>query len=266
MDYVAFSKEIRIKTLKMIYKAKASHIGSCFSMIDILAVLYGGILRIDPKDPHAFHRDRCIISKGHAAAAVYATLALRGFFDVSELEKFYEGLLLGHVSHDVKGVEYSSGSLGHGLSIGCGMALASLRDEVDIQTYVVMSDGELNEGSTWEAILFAGHHKLHSLTAVIDYNKMQSLGSVPSIMGLEPLAEKFKSFGWDVEEVVGHNHQALEKGLKKKGDRPRALIAHTIKGRGIEFMEGKLLWHYKNPENYEACLEAIERYYEKELY
>jgi len=255
-----FAKSIRAHALEMTYRAKASHIGSCFSIAEILAVLYGSILRIDPLYPKALDRDRLIISKGHAAASVYAALALCGFFPLEQLKTFCESGsdLLGHVSHEVPGVEYSSGSLGHGLSIGCGMALAAKQSGENFHTYVLLSDGELNEGSTWEAILFAGHHKLSSLTMIVDCNRMQALGATADILELEPLGKKLQACAWEVIEVDGHNEAFLEEALKKKSDKPKAVIGHTIKGKGIAYMENSLTWHYKNPTDLQASLEALE--------
>lgn len=244
------AKKIRLHTLDMIDKAKASHIGSCFSIVDLLVVLYFSILKINPFDPRSPSRDRCIISKGHAAAAVYATLAERGFFSLEKLATFCQcgSDLLGHLSHHVPGVEFSTGSLGHGLSVGCGIALAEQREALGYKTYVMISDGELNEGSTWEAILFAAHHRLSKLTLMIDYNKIQSFGKTEEIIALDPLYKKFEAFNWDVVEIDGHDHEQIQRALSQEGIQPRAVIAHTIKGRGVSFMENNLMWHYKNPD------------------
>ena len=257
-----FAKAIRSKTLEMIYEAKASHIASCFSMADILAVLYLKILHINPADPKHPKRDRLIISKGHAAASVYAALALRGFFSMEELKTFCMpgSRLLGHVNHDVPGIEYSSGSLGHGLSIGAGIALAEEKEKLGFRTFVIASDGELNEGSSWEAILFAGHHRLKNLTLIIDYNRMQALGYTSDILDLDPLGKKLEAFGWDVLEVDGHDYTLLEKAFQPSclSIKPKAIIAFTTKGRGIACMENSLAWHYKNPTNLEEMLLALE--------
>jgi transketolase len=260
MDEIAL--KIRLHTLKMIDLAKASHIASCFSVIDLLAVLYFSILRIDLLNPKAMKRDRCVFSKGHAAAAVYATLAERGFFPLERLKTFCgkNSELLGHLSHEIPGVECSTGSLGHGLSIGCGMALAEKREEIGYRTFVVISDGELNEGSIWEAILFAAHHRLHRLTLIIDYNKIQSFGNTADIINLEPLSKKFEAFNWDVVEIDGHDYQQIEKALSmEEGIKPKVVIAHTIKGKGVSFMENQLKWHYTNPD----CMQYMQA--EKEL-
>jgi transketolase len=247
----AIAQKIRLHTLEMVDLAQASHIGSCFSIIDILAVLYFSILKIDPLYPRLPNRDRCIFSKGHAAAALYATLAERGFFPLEKLKSFcQEGSeLLGHVSHKVPGVECSTGSLGHGLSIGCGMALAEQRENLGFHTFVILSDGELNEGSTWEAVLFGGHHQLSRLTVIIDYNKIQSFGRTSEVLDLEPLDKKFEAFNWDVIQIEGHHYTQIEQALsKEERKKPKVVIAHTIKGKGVSFMENTLKWHYKNPD------------------
>jgi transketolase len=250
-DTLQLAQKIRAHALRMITKAKASHIGTCLSMADLLAVLYGSCLRVDPAHPHRPDRDRLIVSKGHGAAILYAVLAERGFFPVADLPTY--GLdgspLTGHVSHHVPGVELSTGSLGHGLPVGCGLALAAQRDGAEYRTYVIVSDGELDEGSNWEAILFAGHHKLDRLTALIDYNKIQSFGSVKDVLDLEPLADKWRSFGWNLIEVDGHDHTAIKNALRADhAGRPKAILAHTIKGKGVSYMEGLLAWHYKSPD------------------
>jgi transketolase len=222
-------------------------------MADLLAVLYTQILRIDPLRPDWPDRDRFILSKGHGAAALYATLAERGFFPRDLLGTYCaDGTrLAGHVSHyGVPGIELSTGSLGHGLSVGCGIAMAGKSDALDYRTFVLLSDGECDEGSIWEAALFAPHHALDNLVAIVDYNKIQSFGSVKEVLDLEPLADKWRSFGWGVREVNGHDTKEVAELLRDlpfaKG-RPSALIAHTIKGKGVRFMEGALAWHYRSP-------------------
>jgi len=222
-------------------------------MADILSVLYWQILNIDPSDSAWDRRDRFILSKGHSCTALYAALALRGFFPVEELASYAAdgSRLMAHVSHKVPGVEFSTGSLGHGLPFGCGKALAAKRKQLPWRTFVMLSDGELDEGSNWEAILFAPQHKLDNLIAIIDYNKIQSLGAVRDVIDLDPLADKFRSFRWAVQEVDGHDHAAISGALKScpwEPGKPSCLIAHTIKGKGVDFMENKLLWHYRNPD------------------
>jgi len=245
---------IRANALRMTHAAKASHIGSCLSAADFLAVLYGKALRVDPARPEWPERDRFVLSKGHSAAAVYAALAERGFFSVEWLHKsFYVdgGRLAGHITHtDVPGVDASTGSLGHGLPLACGMALAGKRDGRPYRVFVLLSDGECDEGSTWEAILFAPHHKLDNLVAIVDYNKIQSLGAVHDVLNLDPLAAKWEAFGWAVREIDGHDLDQIANtldGLPFKIGQPSCIIGHTVKGKGVSFMENKLLWHYRSP-------------------
>ncbi len=252
LDTIELSRRIRASALKMVSRANASHIGSALSITDIVAVLYGSILNYDINDPEFDGRDRFILSKGHACVAVYAALAEIGYITRQELETYGQDFswLMNHISHKVKGVEFSTGALGHGLPFGVGKALAAKKTCKSWHTYVVMSDGELDEGSNWEAMLFAAHHQLDNLTAIIDYNKLQSLTTVQETLSLEPLADKLKAFGLSVVETDGHDHKALSEAFhfacSKKG-KPVAIIAHTIKGRGISFMENKVEWHYKAP-------------------
>jgi len=250
--YLKRSRKIRAQIAHMMHKANASHIGSCFSIVDILTVLYSGILQVTPDSIHSPQRDRFILSKGHAAAAVYANLCEAGFFTRDLLERYCQNAapLGGHITANVPGVEVSTGSLGHGLSIGCGMALASRSEKQQYRIFVLMSDGECDEGSVWEAALFAPYHNLENLTIIIDYNKIQSFDRVKDVLDLEPLADKWKSFGWAVQEIDGHNFEVIKKTFMdipfEKG-KPSCIIAHTIKGKGISFMEDKLEWHYKSP-------------------
>jgi transketolase len=249
----ALARKLRSHSLRMISQAKTSHIGSCLSLADILAVLYGRVLRVDPKKPEWPDRDRLIVSKGHAAAVTYAAVAEAGFMPLSRLDEYARngGQLYGHVTHaGVPGVEMSNGSLGHGLPVGTGMALTAKRERRPWRVFVLMSDGEWDEGSNWEAVLFAAHHKLDNLVIVIDYNKIQSLDFVDKTIGLEPFAAKFRAFGWGVREVDGHDVGALRTLLEAvplEAGRPTAVIAHTIKGKGVTWMEGKVLWHYRPP-------------------
>lgn len=259
-----FSKEIRKATLKMVYEANASHIGGAFSMVDLLAVLYTGSLNINPKNPTDVNRDRLFLSKGHACTSLYATLALKGFFDLKELDNYSknDSLLLSHASHKVTGVELSTGSLGHALPVACGVALSVKRNAKSYKVVTILSDGELDEGSNWEAILFAQQHKLNNLIAIVDYNKIQSFGAVSEVINLHPLDKKFESFGWNVVEIDGHNHEEIFSAFtiaKLSEEKPTVIIANTIKGKGVDFMENELLWHYKPPskEQYENALEQI---------
>lgn len=238
----------------MVHRANASHIGSSLSIADLLAVLYSGILRVDPARSDSSDRDRLILSKGHAAAALYAVLAERGFFPQEWLETYCqdESRLPGHVTaHGIPGVEVSTGSLGHGLSIACGMALAGKRDQRPYRVFVLLSDGECDEGSIWEAALFAPHHRLDNLIVIVDYNKIQGFGTVKDVLDLEPLADKWRAFRWKVREIDGHDHAQIAAVLRTvplETGRPTVVIAHTVKGKGVSFMEDQLAWHYKSPD------------------
>jgi transketolase len=248
---IVLSQNIRKLTLEMVYKAKASHIGGALSMADLLAVLFSDVLIIDPHNPNWIKRDRFLLSKGHACTSLYATLALRDFFPVALLNEYgIDGtFLLSHTSSKIPGVELSTGSLGHALPFGCGLALAAKRKNMNYNTYVLVSDGELDEGSNWESILFAPQHKLDNLILIIDYNKIQSMGTVEQILNLESLSKKFEAFNWEVFEIDGHNHTQIYETFTsmQKNAKPKVVIAHTVKGKGIDFMENKILWHYKSP-------------------
>jgi transketolase len=251
IDTRELANRIRLHALRMTSGGGSAHIGSVFSMADILAVLYGEVLRVDPANPRWKDRDRFILSKGHAGAGVYAVLAERGFFPIEKLASHYgDGSdLSGHVSHKgVPGVELSTGSLGHGLPVGAGMAYAAKLDAASHRIFVLLSDGECDEGSNWEAILFAAHHRLDGLMVIVDYNKVQSLKPVAETLGLEPFADKWRSFGWSVTEVDGHDHDQLRavlSSLPLESGKPTCVIAHTIKGKGVSFMEHSVLWHYR---------------------
>jgi transketolase len=258
---VLLAQSIRTHTLHMVHRSNASHVGSCFSMADLLAVLYEKILRIDSANPDWSERDRFILSKGHSAAILYATLAECGFFPKEWLDTYCQdgSKLTGHVSHHVPGVEVSTGSLGHGLPIGCGMAIAGKRGSQSYRVFVILSDGELDEGSNWEAFLFAPHHQLDNLVVIIDYNKIQSFGTIKEILDLDPLADKFRAFNWSVREIDGHNLTEIEDTLSQvplEANKPTCIIAHTIKGKGVSFMENQLAWHYKSP-NQDQLKQAI---------
>ena len=256
-DYENLATRIRTHVLRMTHRARSSHVGSSLSIADILAVLYGGILRIDPKRPDWADRDRFILSKGHASAAIYAALAERGFFPREWLDTFYKkgSCLAGHITHHgIPGVEASTGSLGHGLSIGCGIAMAADRDGHPYRVLTLLSDGECDEGSTWEAALFAPHHKLDNIVVIIDYNKIQAFGMVKEVLNLEPLASKWQAFGWAVQEIDGHNFEQIEKTLLSvpfQPEKPSCIIAHTVKGKGVSFMENQIAWHYQSPNDEE---------------
>ena len=259
---------IRRNGLEMTHLSRGSHIGSVLSVAEIIAVLYTSVLNVDPKEPKKPDRDRLILSKGHAGSAVYSALAESGFFPVEELKEHYANgsRLSGHVSHKgVPGVEVSTGSLGHGLAIGTGMALGARMDGDSWRTWVVMGDGECDEGSVWEAALQAAQYGLDRLCAVVDYNHMQSLTTVEKTLRLEPFEQKWKDFGWNAESVNGHDTEALRAAFERaKGNagsgKPSVILAHTVKGKGVSFMENNILWHYRTPqgEEYEAALKELE--------
>jgi transketolase len=252
-DTEALALRLRRHLVRMCNSGGSAHVGSGLSMADIIAVLYGYVLRVLPQDPQWPERDRFILSKGHAGACVYAVLAEGGFMPKEALARHYRNgsTLSGHVSHKgVPGVEVSTGSLGHGLGIGVGMALQLRRSGGQQRVYVVLSDGECDEGSVWEAILFAAHHRLSNLCAVVDYNKLQGFARTEEAIGLEPFAGKWRSFGWDVVEADGHDHAALKRAFDiscSELQRPTCIISHTVKGRGVSFMEDQMLWHYRVP-------------------
>jgi transketolase len=261
------AQRIRLHTLRMIQRANSSHVGTSFSMAELLAVLYHDVLRVNPTDPDWPDRDRFILSKGHGCAVLYAVLAERGFFPLEWLDTFYGNgsRLAGHATHAaVPGVEVSTGSLGHGLSIGTGMALAAKRDGKSYRVFVMLSDGECDEGSTWEPVLFAPQHRLDNLIVIVDYNKIQSLGTVKQVLDLEPFADKWRAFGWMVREIDGHDLNEITAALGQiplQSDQPSCLIAHTVKGKGVSFMENQLLWHYRSPQGaeYVAALAELEQ-------
>lgn len=260
------AKNIRKDILHMVSKAKSSHVGSCFSIVEILLILYTKILKVDPNAPNWPERDRFILSKGHGCAALYAVLAACGFFPNDWLGTFCQNgsRLAGHATHSgVPGIEVSTGSLGHGLALATGMALAAKRDIKSYRTFVLLSDGECDEGSTWEPALFAPQHKLDNLVIIVDYNKIQSFGSVKEVIDLDPFADKWRSFGWAVREIDGHSLDDIETAFTEvpyEQGRPSCIIAHTVKGKGVSFMEDKLLWHYRSPQGDEftAALAELE--------
>jgi transketolase len=264
-DPVSFAAAIRAHAVEMVHRAKASHIGGCLSSADLLAHLYTYFLDIDPRRPTDENRDRFIMSKGHAAAVFYAALAERGFFDPAKLKGYCEdgAVLGGHVSHfGNPGVEASTGSLGHGLPIGCGIALAGKRAHRRFRTVVMMSDGECNAGVVWEAAMFAATQRLSALTAIVDHNKLQGFGRVSDVHDLTPFDAKWRDFGWAVREIDGHDHTVIRKTFSQLPFNPRkpsVIIAHTIKGKGVSFMSNRLEWHYRSPddEQRDRALEEI---------
>lgn len=247
----------------MTSSGKSSHVGSGLSVADILAVLYGSVLRFDPAEPKSLARDRFIMSKGHAGAALYATLAECGFYSTDRLREHNRNgsIFSGHVNHaGVPGVELSTGSLGHGLGVGAGMAWWARRAGEAWRVFVLLSDGECDEGSVWEAALFASHHELSNLVAIVDYNKLQSLTTIQATLGLEPFIDKWRSFGWYVLEVDGHDHEQLRAATDgpTPPNAPRCVIAHTVKGKGVSFMENEVLWHYRPPSAEELARALLE--------
>ncbi|MCX8089749.1 MAG: transketolase [Verrucomicrobiae bacterium] len=263
----ARSRHLRRQIVRALEKGGRGHVGSAFSLVEMLRVLYDEVLRYDPKNPRWPERDRFILSKGHGCLALYVLLAEKGFFPEEELWKFCkaDGILGGHPeAGKIPGVEASTGSLGHGLPIGVGMALAARMDGARHRVFVVVSDGESNEGSLWEAALCAAKHRLSNLTVLVDYNKQQSYSTTYEVLDLEPFAEKWRAFGFAVEEVDGHSVSALRAVLARvpfDPNKPSAIICHTIKGKGVSFVENNLSWHHKNkvtPEEIRSLLAALE--------
>jgi len=261
------ANNIRKHAITMTSLGGSSHIGSILSIADILAVLYGSVLKYRPDNPNWVGRDRFILSKGHAGAGVYAALAESGFFSNDKLKTHYQNGsdLSGHVSHKgIPGVEFSTGSLGHGLPVAVGMALAAKIDKANHRVFVLMSDGECDEGSNWEAILFASHHRLDNLVVIIDRNKLQSIKSTEHTLSLEPFSDKWRSFGWEVIEIDGHDCPELYKVCIDDGEvsrnKPLCIVANTIKGKGVSFMENNVLWHYRSPQGfeYDAAMKELE--------
>jgi len=256
MNSVKLALKSRALALNLVARAKSSHIGSALSIIDILSVLYSGVLKINSKTSNDLTRDRFILSKGHACSGLYAVLGLKDFFELKELDSFAQNdsKFMAHASHKVSGVELSTGSLGHGLPFGVGKALAAKKGNASWYTYVLLSDGEMQEGSNWEAIMFAGHHKFNNLVAIIDYNNLQSLASVDYTLRIQPLKEKFEAFAWHVIEVDGHDHDDLYRAFEEAKlvvNKPICVIAKTTKGKGVSFMENSVQWHYKSPNDSE---------------
>ncbi len=257
---------IRRHGIEMTHISHGSHIGAILSVADIVAVLYNDVANISPENLKDENRDRIILSKGHAGAAIYAALAEKGFFDRAELKTHYAdgSRLSGHVSHKgVPGVEFSTGSLGHGACVAAGMALNAKLDKKPYYTYAIVGDGECDEGSIWEMALFANQFKLNQFVVIVDHNKMQSLDFCENTLSLAPFAEKWKAFGWNVLDIDGHNHDELRAALneaKQSTDKPTVIIANTVKGKGISFMEFDILWHYRFPhegEEYDGALKEL---------
>lgn len=249
---VELAAQLRARVIEMSYVAKTAHLASALSCLDIMTVLYHSVLNVDPKWPKWEDRDRFILSKGHAATALYVALAYKGFLTNADLETYGKAgsLLEEHPSPKLPGVETATGSLGHGLPCGCGMALAARIKGRMFRTFVLLGDGECNEGSVWEAAMFAAGNRLGSLCAFVDFNKWQATGRSKEILALEPLADKFRSFGWEVHEIDGHDHAQIRDSIVAVGasqPKPTMIVAHTVKGKGISFMEDDNNWHYRIP-------------------
>lgn len=259
------AKQIRIDCVRMTNSGRSGHVGSMLSMADMIAVLYEKILNVDPENPDMPDRDRFILSKGHAGAAVYSALAAKGFIPKEWLKRYYcdDGKLMGHISHKVPGVEFSTGSLGHGFPVATGMAIAARYAGSDRKIICMSSDGDMNEGSTWEAIMFAAQEKLSNLTLVIDYNQVQALGHSEEVIDLRDLKPKLEQFGFAVKEIDGHNLEEIYEAftsLPIQKDKPSAIIAHTIKCKGIPALEDTVKSHYRfvPDEEIEQVIKAIE--------
>lgn len=254
----AIASKLRGKVISMSHTAGTPHLGSSLSCIDIMVAAYWSVLNINPQNPDDPDRDRFILSKGHAATTIYATLCEKGFFPAEVLDTYNQdgGKLAEHPGpHCVPGVEAATGSLGHGLPIGLGMALAAKITGKKYKVFVLLSDGECNEGSVWEAALFAPARKLDNVCVIVDYNKWQATGRSNETLALDPLVEKWKSFGWDAREVDGHNINTLISNMNEiplSSNKPLALIAHTVKGKGVDFMEDDNNWHYRIPTSEEV--------------
>lgn len=264
MDSKELAWKIRRDAIEMTYLSKGSHIGPILSVADIIAVLYSDILKYDAKNPNFEDRDRVILSKGHAGGSIYAALAEVGFFDREILKTHYSNgsILSGHVSHKgVPGVEFSTGSLGHGMPVGAGIAMAAKKDNKNYNVFVIVGDGECNEGSIWESALFASNFNLSNLVVIVDHNKMQCMDFCDKVIKLNPFADKWKSFGWNVLEIDGHNHDELKKALlnaKENKEGPTVVIANTVKGKGISFMENNIKWHGSAPKEEDYIKAASE--------
>lgn len=258
------ARRARVSALTMCSRSGASHIGAALSVIDILSVLYGEVAHVAPHRTEDPARDIVLVSKGHSASGVYAVMAHAGFFPVEWLDDYYlDGSRLGgHVTaHGIPGVELSTGALGHALPFGVGRAITDQLDGIDRRVFVVLSDGECAEGSNWEAALMAAHRDLRNVTVIIDRNRLQILGRTEDVLGLEPFVDKWRAFGWEVVEVDGHDHDALAEAMRTRSQRPRAIVANTIKGKGVDFMEDTVEWHtlVPNEEQLAIALAQLEK-------
>jgi transketolase len=251
-NYKIFSSKVRKSILKVANISGCSHIGSNLSIVDILTVIYQKFL----KKNNSF-----ILSKGHACLSLYCVLKEKGIISEKTLNTFGKNnsILMSHTSHKVKGIDLSTGSLGHGLPVATGVALAKRIKKIKSKIFVLLSDGELDEGSNWESLLFCAHHKLNNIVIIIDYNKIQSIDLVKKTLGLEPILKKFQSFGFKTLSIDGHNFKQIDRALNSKSSKPLVIIANTIKGKGVKFMENSILWHYKSLdlENYKKAIKII---------
>lgn len=264
MNSIELAKRIRIDVLHMVHNAHASHIGSAFSIADVLAVLYADILKYDVENPKWAERDRVVLSKGHAGSALYAVLGEVGFFDKEQLNEYGQNgsPFSEHISHKgIPGIELSTGSLGHGVCVATGMALAAKIDAIPCRVYAIVGDGECDEGSFWETVMFANQYNLSNFTVIIDRNNMQAMGNTDSVISTGDLAKKISEFGWNALTIDGNNHPAILSALQTKFDngKPVCIVANTIKGKGVSFMENQLIWHYRDPQGefYEKALEEL---------
>lgn len=265
LNSIKLAWRIRRDAIEMTHLSHASHIGSALSCADVLAVLYADVLHYDVHDAKWEDRDRLVLSKGHAGSALYAALAEVGFFPLEELKTYYQNgsRLSGHISHKgVPGVEFSTGSLGHGVCVATGLAMAGKLDRKQYRTYAIVGDGECDEGSLWETVLFANQFCLKNYTIIVDHNGLQSIGRCEDTIDLLDLGKKFQVFGWNVIEVDGHDHSQLKDAFSKRfqNEKPICIIANTVKGKGISFMENKVLWHYRDPQGefYERAVKELE--------
>lgn len=263
INSIQLAAQFRARVVEMSHAAQAAHLASSLSCVDLVAVLYHSVLNLDPYQPKWEDRDRFILSKGHAATALYVALAYKGFLTDDDLKTYGKAgsLLEEHPSPKLPGVEAATGSLGHGLPCGCGIALAGRIKGQNYRTFVLMSDGECNEGSVWEASLFAAANRLGNLCAFVDFNKWQATGRSREVLALDPLADKFRSFGWEVHEIDGHDHQQVLESVRSVSidqQKPTMIVAHTIKGKGISFMEDDNNWHYRIPSIEEVQLAKAE--------
>ena len=257
--------ELRKDVLEMIYRAKNGHIGGDFSLMEILVDLYYRQMNVSPENFRNDDRDRFILSKGHAVEALYVVLADRGFFPKDDLKTFSQtgSKYISHPTNKINGIEMNTGSLGHGLGLGVGMALSAKLDGKNFRVYVVMGDGEVAEGSVWEAAMAGSHYKLDNLTAFVDRNHLQISGTTEEVMSLKSQEARWESFGWNVISIPGNDLDAVDSAVtlaKKFSDKPTVIIAHTTKGCGVSFMENKLVWHHRIPDDqeYRAALKELE--------